>query len=255
MTTPPWLRGARAAAIFLTRVPIGGFPFSREDWRWSSAYFPFVGILLGAAQAAVFKLSAGAGPHVAATLAVIASLLLTGAFHEDGLADTADALGGAYTRERIFEILKDSRVGSFGASALVVVLVLRILLLARLDASAPWALLATQGASRVPPIWLMVAMPYVSGDADAKSKLVTRAGFAQAALATIFGTLPVVVALHGMGLGLQHIATVTLTSASVTAICGWRFHVRAGGITGDFLGATQQVAECALLLTLVQLRP
>ena len=254
MTAPPWLRGGRAAAIFLTRVPLGGFPFSRDDWRWSSAYFPFIGLLLGCAQAAVFVGCAGAGPHVAATLAVIASLLLTGAFHEDGLADTADALGGAYTRERVFEILKDSRVGSFGASALVVVLLLRILLVARLDGLAPWAIIATQGASRLPPIWLMAVMPYVSADAEAKSKLVARAGPAQTALATCFGAVAVAVAVYALHLSLRHAVSLTCVSLLVTTLCGWRFRVRLGGITGDFLGATQQVGECALLLTLVLCR-
>lgn len=254
MNAPPWLRGGRAAAIFLTRVPLGGFPFSRDDWRWSSAYFPFVGLVLGGAQAVVFVCCIGAGPHVAATVAVIASLLLTGAFHEDGLADTADALGGGYTRERVFEILKDSRVGSFGASALVVVLLLRVLLLARLDGLAPWALIATQGASRVPPIWLMTVMPYVSGDAEAKSKLVARAGPAQAAVATFFGAVAVAVAAFALRLSFRDVATLTFVSLLISGICGWRFRARLGGITGDFLGATQQVGECALLLTLALLR-
>ena len=251
MTAPPWLRGARAAAVFLTRIPVGGFPYSRDDWRWASAYFPFVGMLLGVMQAALFASTSGAGPYVAATLAVIASLLLTGAFHEDGLADTADALGGAYTRERVFEILKDSRVGSFGASALVVILLLRVLLLARLDGLAPWALVATQGASRVPPIWLMAWMPYVSADAEAKSKLVARAGAAQTVLATAFGAIAIALASRRLHLTLGGCAALALTAAVVTGVCGWRFRVRVGGITGDFLGATQQVVECALLLAIV----
>lgn len=251
MNAPAWLRGGRAAAIFLTRVPLGGFPFSRDDWRWSSAYFPFVGLVLGAAQAAVFAACSRAGPHVAATVAVIVSLLLTGAFHEDGLADTADALGGAYSRERVFEILKDSRVGSFGASALVVVLLLRILLLARLDGLAPWALVATQGASRVPPIWLMAVMPYVSSDAEAKSKLVARAGWPQAAFATAFGAVSVALVTYALPLSWRGAVALPLVGLLVAALCGWRFRARVGGLTGDFLGATQQVGECALLLAIV----
>jgi len=116
------LRGLPAAFGFLTRLPVGGFPFSPDELRWSSAHFPLVGAVLGAALAAVMMLSARAGTVVAATLAVSAGMLLTGAFHEDGLADTADALGGATDRDKLFVILRDSRIGSFGAAALCMAL-------------------------------------------------------------------------------------------------------------------------------------
>ncbi len=253
-TTPPFLRGARAAMTFLTRVPVGGFPYSEADFRWASAWFPFVGLLLGAAQAGVFHVVLRAGALAAAALTVGVSMLLTGAFHEDGLADTADALGGAYERKRLFEILKDSRVGSFGAGALAVVLVLRIALLARLGAAAPLALVLTQSLSRTPPIWMMVAMPYVTADAAAKSRLVARAGAAQALVATAWPTLAIAVAVTQRWLSINEAAAMLAGTAAVTLICAQRFHARAGGITGDFLGATQQVCECAALLALALMR-
>jgi adenosylcobinamide-GDP ribazoletransferase len=246
----PFVRGARAAMGFLTRVPVGSFPYTKREWRWASAHFPLVGLLLGAVHAAIFYAVSRAGSLVAAAVVVAASLLLTGAFHEDGLADTADALGGGYTRERVLEILKDSRVGAFGAAALVVALVLRVALLARLDACAPAAMIVTQCASRVPPIVLMVAMPYAQQDAVSRSKLVRRAGAAQAAVAIAVGVAAVVTATLVRAISPTGALGVGAASAVVTAVCGWRFHVRVGGVTGDFLGATQQVSECAMLLAL-----
>jgi len=242
------VRGLRAAVVFLTRVPAGGFPYRDAEWRWAPAWFPLVGAAVGAVAGGVAWLAAGAGPLVAAALAVIASLLLTGAFHEDGLADTADALGGAYDRDKLFAILKDSRIGSFGGAALVMSLVLRVALLARLGTAAPLALMLVGAASRVPPVWLMAALPYVS-TGDARSRPVTRGGPVQAVVATALGAL--VLALARAALSPVAVLAMVAVSLGAAMLCGWRFHVRAGGITGDFLGATQQVGEAALLLALV----
>ena len=241
------VRALRAAVVFLTRIPVGGFPYRDAEWRWAAAWFPLVGALVGALAAAAAWLGAGAGPLVAAALAVITSLLVTGAFHEDGLADTADALGGAYDREKLFAILKDSRIGSFGAAALTMSLVLRVALLARLGPSAPLALILVGAVSRVPPVWLMAALPYVSGDA-ARSRPVARGGPVQAVVATLVAA--VALALAQRALSLVAVLAMVAVSMAAAMVCGWRFHVRAGGITGDFLGATQQVCECALLLAL-----
>jgi adenosylcobinamide-GDP ribazoletransferase len=245
------VRGLRAAMVFLTRVPVGGFPYRDAEWRWAAAWFPLVGGAVGAVAGGVAWLAAGAGAFVAGALAVIASLLVTGAFHEDGLADTADALGGSYDRDRLFAILKDSRIGSFGGAALVMSLVLRVALLARLGADAPVALVLVGAVSRVPPVWLMVALPYVS--VDSRSRPVTRGGAPQAALATALAA-GVLGAAHAV---LSPVAVLAMVAVSLgtAMLCGWRFHVRAGGITGDFLGATQQVCEAALLLALALTGP
>jgi adenosylcobinamide-GDP ribazoletransferase len=246
------VRGFRAAFAFLTRIPVGGFPYSEDDWRWSIAHFPLVGAVLGLLQAA---LAAVLLPHVGAVptafLVLGFALLLTGAFHEDGLADSADALGGAYDRERIFVILKDSRIGTFGAAALFVALGLRVALLVALGSSMPVGLLLSQAVARTPPIWLMRVLPYVSTDASSKSRLVVRARTLQVVVATIWS-----VVLLGAVVGLQLIEAaralaLLATLAASTFVAGWRFHVRAGGITGDFLGATEQLAELVVLLVLV----
>jgi adenosylcobinamide-GDP ribazoletransferase len=245
------LRGVRAAFTFLTRIPVGGFPYADADWRWSSAHFPMVGAVVGAIMAATWWLAAPLGVAPACVLALIASLVVTGGFHEDGLADTADALGGGYDRARVLAILKDSRIGAFGGLALASTLLLRAALLVELGALAPAALVATQAASRMPPIWLMAVLPYATADAESKSRQINRAGAAQAVVASgwtvaLGGALVVAGVLPALA------ALVALTAAvPVAALLGWRFWRRVGGVTGDFLGATQQVVEAAMLAALV----
>jgi len=243
------LRAVPAAFAFLTRLPVGGPAFTAEDLRWSSAHFPLVGAVLGSVLAGVMLVSARAGPVVSAALAVSAGMLLTGAFHEDGLADTADALGGASDREKLFVILRDSRIGTFGAAALCMALLLRVALLSALAGLAPLALLLTQALARLPPVWMMAILPSVSPE-GAKSSAVVRAGAAQVAVASgwialLFGAAAVTGFLDwSLLVGLLAVAGLTAVA------CGIRFMRRAGGLTGDFLGATEQVVECTLLLTL-----
>lgn len=244
----PALRGMRAAVVFLTRIPAGGFPYAADDWRWASAHFPLVGAGLGALALAAFRLLEPAGAAVAATSSLAFLLLVTGALHEDGLADTADALGGGTDRTRVLAILKDSRIGAFGAIALVVATMLKIALWARLAPVAPAVVVLGQAASRVGPIWLMTALPYVTDPAAAKSRDLTRAGAAQVAVAS--GWLMVLVAALLVTGHLNGRSTACALGACAVSVlvCGWRFQRRAGGITGDFLGATQQISELVLLL-------
>lgn len=247
MRIPAPVRGLRAAFVFLTRIPVGGFPYSKDDWRWSSAYFTLVGACVGAVMVGVMLATAPLGPWPSALLAVCASLLITGGFHEDGLADTADALGGGYDRERVLEILKDSRIGTFGAAALVVSIGLRVALMAQLGDHL-WVLVFVQSASRLPPIWIMVFLPYAT-PRNARSRDVARADGYQGVMAAVWPSL---------------VASYVIADPFVAGVCavlsgvlgvylGWRFYARVGGVTGDFLGATQQIVECALLAALVWL--
>ena len=244
------LRGARAAHAFMTRVPVGGFPYSAEEWRWASAWFPLVGLAVGGVCAAVWVLVAPLGPWVAAASVLVVSILLTGAFHEDGLADTADALGGAYDRAKIFVILKDPRVGTFGALALVISVTFRLVLVAQLGGIASATLLLTHCLSRLGPVWLMVAMPYVSG-AAAKSRQVTGAGAAQGVVATTVGAASAGGMVAGGAIGASAALAAFAVMALFTALCGWRFRMRAGGVTGDFLGAAEQVNEVVILVAVL----
>jgi len=248
---PAILRGARAAFVFLTRIPVGGFPYRPEDWRWSTAHFPLVGACLGAMLAVSLAwLRGGLGITAAAWIVLALSLLVTGAFHEDGLADTSDALGGAFDRDKLFVILKDSRIGSFGAVALIVALGAKIALLSRLDEAAPMALFVVSTLGRLYPIALMTVMPYATRPDEAKSRDVARAGVAQLALATLWTALALGIATFVLGLGLVELARAVVVSGIVTTLLAWRFHKRAGGITGDFLGTTEQLVEVAALAAL-----
>jgi adenosylcobinamide-GDP ribazoletransferase len=249
------LRGALAAVVFLTRVAIGGFPYTAAEWRWASGWFPLVGAAIGLLMSGVWLLVEPLGPLAAATLVLTLSIMITGGFHEDGLADTADALGGATSRERIFDILKDSRIGSFGGLALIVSVLLRVALLARLSGAAMPALILSQCIARMPPVWLMVTLPYVTEDPVAKSRLVARASWRQGVLATLIVVL-VVASLCVAGLGSAREAAVAGAAALAgAAVTGYRFHRRAGGITGDFLGATEQIGECLVLMGLAFMHP
>lgn len=248
MTLPPPLRGIRAAVIFLTRLPVGGFPYRQADFRWSTAHFPLVGALLALGLGGLaLVLIPGLGPQATAAVVLAVSLMVTGAFHEDGLADSADALGGAFDRERLFEILKDSRVGTFGASALVLSILSRTLLLARLEGDMAAGLVVSQSLGRTPAIWLMGLLPYVTPDEAARSRLVARAGLPQIVVATAWAglVLGLVAWIHAWSAA--RVIALGVALIVVTALCAWRFRARLGGITGDFLGATEQVAEIVLL--------
>lgn len=253
MTGAPWpasLRGVRAAFAHLTRIPVGGFPYADDDWRWSGAHFPLVGALLGAVLGGVWLVGLRAGHLVAAVVVVACSLLLTGAMHEDGLADTADALGGGSTPERVLAILKDSRIGTYGAAALTVAILLRVGLLTRLDALAPVALVLAGSLSRLAPVWLMSSLPYVTDVTRAKSGPIVAAGLAQGVVASLWVAALSVALAFSRVMSVAELGTAWMAAAVVALLCASRFRARVGGVTGDFLGATQQISECAVLLVL-----
>jgi adenosylcobinamide-GDP ribazoletransferase len=175
--------------------------------------------------------------------------LLTGAFHEDGLADTSDALGGGHDAGRVLAILKDSRIGTFGGAALVVSIAGRAALLAQLGPSGLWALPLVGCAARVAPIWLMASLPYVTA-ADAKSRDVASGGLPQATVATLWFVAAGGVAVEGGLVTVNRVIIVAIASIVVMLVTGWRYLRRIGGITGDFLGATEQLGELAALAVL-----
>ena len=166
------------ALQFFTRIPVTGalaqwVGFSPAMLRASAGHFPGVGWIIGAVGMAVFVvalylLPGEAGALAAALLCIVATVWLTGAFHEDGLADVADGLGGSRERGRALEIMKDSRIGAFGAIALVLALGLKAALLATLagqdEVGAAAALLAAHVLSRLAPLFVIRSLPYVGGE-------------------------------------------------------------------------------------------
>ncbi|OUM01180.1 adenosylcobinamide-GDP ribazoletransferase [Variovorax sp. JS1663] len=257
------LRHFLLALQFFTRVPVTGrlagwVGFSPTMLRASAAHFPGVGWLVGAVAAGVFLLAQSAlhgvaGAAAAALLSTIATVLLTGAFHEDGLADVADGLGGSADRRRALEIMKDSRIGAFGAIALVLALGLKIALLAVLAGqgamSAATALLAAHVLSRLAPLFLIRWLPHVGDEGTSKSKPLADAIGGGALLVGVLYALPAAALLL--------VAHPPVQAAVALAICGLgalfmaRLLLRRlQGFTGDGLGATQQVCELAIYLAL-----
>jgi adenosylcobinamide-GDP ribazoletransferase len=253
-TAPPsyldFFSGARAALAFLTRIPCGRKPVSEAALYWASAWFPVVGFALGFVACLVWAGLGRAGFMVAAVVTVGALALITGAFHEDGLADSADALGGAFDREKLFAILKDSRIGSFGATALILVLLLRIVALAKLGPLAMGGLLLGQTLSRTTPVWLMATLPYVTPKESARSSNLVGGKTVHAVVASVFAAAAACLLVFDRFLPLQAVLLAVGLSAVVAVLCGWRFRARAGGITGDFLGATQQLTDATILVVL-----
>jgi adenosylcobinamide-GDP ribazoletransferase len=244
-----FFRGIRAAAAVLTRVPVGGFPYDAAEWRWSTAHLPLVGALVAFVAAIAWTVATGAGSLVAAIIAVATAVAATGALHEDGLADTTDALGGSDTPERVFAILKDHGIGAFGACALVLAILLRVATLEQLGPDVPSTLCFVGAASRLAPTALLATLPYVTPAATAKSASLATAGVAQVAVAAAW-VLGIGAAANSLGgLPWAHALGALAAGAATVAACGAYFRKRVGGVTGDFLGAAQQLSECAMLVT------
>ncbi len=247
---PPPIRGLRAAFVFLTRLPVGGFPYGQDDWTWAAAHAPFVGLVVGAVLGGLDRVLSPLGALPSAVLVLGASLHMKGAFHEDGLADTSDALGGGYDPARVLAILKDSRIGSFGGAAIVFSIMARATLLAQIGPAAVWALPIVGCGARLGPIWLMAALPYVTSSPEAKSRDVARGGLPQAAVATAWFVGVMGVAVASGCITAARAGSLAIAFAGVAALTGWRYERRVGGITGDFLGATEQLGEIAALAVL-----
>ena len=262
------------AVQFFTRIPITGklaewVGFSPAMLRASAAHFPAVGLLVGSAAAACYALLDALLPEtphtplVAAALSTAFTVLLTGAFHEDGLADVADGLGGSYDKARALDIMKDSRVGAFGALALVLAVVAKVALLALLGTAnaAPdgwdqspfnaWfvcsALVAGHVVSRTLSLLLIYCLPHVGDSAVSKSKpLADQISTGTLLVAFLWCFTALVVILWAQAA----ITLIVACSASVIALLYMYrlFKRRLQGFTGDCLGATQQVCEIAFYL-------
>ncbi|MDB5884166.1 MAG: cobalamin-5-phosphate synthase [Polaromonas sp.] len=273
-----FIRHYLLAVQFFTRIPVTGrlaewVGYSPGMLRASAAHLPGIGVLVGGAASSLFALllvllpDTPYAPLVAGAFSTVATVWLTGGFHEDGLADVADGLGGSYDRERALEIMKDSRVGAFGAMALVLALLCKVALLALLGSvevlagagetpafSGTYACAALwlgHVVSRTLPLVMIRLLPHVGDTATSKSKPLADQLTARAVavgFAWCFGAL-------GLVLASQAISAFNLMAAcglSVLALLGLLrfFRRRLQGFTGDCLGCTQQVCEIAFYLGL-----
>lgn len=239
------------AVQFLTRLPIGSAQlYTPERMAASVRYYPLVGAFIGAFSALVFHLATyGFAAPIAILFAIGAGLLLTGAFHEDGLADTFDGIGGGVTRERALEIMKDSRLGTYGTLALIVAFALKAsALMATSPSLVMLALIVGQGLSRLSSVMVIATSRYVRDEGTGKP---VAGGISAAGL--------IVVGLTGLALiafwwaFYAPIALLWAVGGLLTGHVLMRliFEPKLGGYTGDTLGAVQQVSEIGFYLGLV----
>ncbi|GAA0829233.1 adenosylcobinamide-GDP ribazoletransferase [Cupriavidus pauculus] len=240
------------AVGYFTRVPLprrlsAWVGFEPHYLNAAARYFALVGLLVGAAGAlATWAAWQVWSPPVAVVLGMAATLLLTGAFHEDGLADCVDAFGGGYRREDVLAIMHDSRVGAFGAIAIVIALLLKWQLLVSIgEAQGVEALLAVliaaHGASRAMAITFLATHDYVRPEGKAKPVAQRLAG-PGLLLALACGVLPL------LWVSPLFAGVAILVLAALRAALGAYFVRRIGGYTGDCLGMAQQLAELSIYL-------
>lgn len=244
------------ALQFFTRLPIPAWVGFEASWLQHAArYFPLVGCVVAAIAAGVYAAAALVLPApAAAVLSTAASIWITGAFHEDGFADTCDGLGGGMTKERALEIMKDSRVGAYGAIGIVCMLATKLSALAMLPPRvAVAALFVAHPLSRLASTALIWKLDYVRGEGKAKplAQQMTGAEFALAALTCV---LPAACVLAAGWMTPAALLAAMLATAGAALWLARLFVRRLGGYTGDCLGAVQQLAEAlayvAVLATL-----
>ncbi len=235
----------RLAVMLLTRLPMGRLSDPAPPLRAAAWAYPVAGAIAALPAALVFWAASGLPPLMAALLALAAGALATGGLHEDGLTDVADGFGGGATRDRKLEIMKDSRIGSYGALALILTVGLRVTgLAAAPDAITGMAALVGLGAaSRAGLPWIMRSLP------------TARPGGLGASAGGVSGKATAV----ALGLGVLGLLITghMLSLAVAMALAGFGFVLlcrrQIGGYTGDTLGATQQITEIAAWIVLAAL--
>lgn len=244
------------ALMFFTRIPCPqDIDHSEDTLNRSSRYFPVIGWVIGLAAALVYGMATSIlTPTIAVTLSMIAGITLTGAFHEDGFADCCDGFGGGFTKDRVLTIMKDSRIGAFGAIGMIMILLLKFTCLQTIATGTGlrWMIASlwfAHAASRFAAFCLMIYLDYVQDiDASKIKPMATRRpdsfDIKFALLATLIPWL----------LFLDIRALIILPVAALGPwLAGIYFKKRIGGYTGDCLGATQQVTEIFIYLAVVAL--
>ncbi|MBA2057600.1 adenosylcobinamide-GDP ribazoletransferase [Psychrobacter cryohalolentis] len=252
------------AVQFLTRISVPSFSHYDPQWlHQSSRYFPAVGLLIGLLCAGVFWLSSLLFiPLVAAVISTAFGIKLTGAFHEDGLADSCDGLGGGLTRERTLEIMKDSRLGTYGVLGLVSALLLKISLLTAMPTPvAIVALIIGHTASRLFCISLLTLLPYGGEIEHAKAKPMAQqltplqaiysSGWLMLAITLVALVFPNTM----QQIGIWQWLLALLLGIGATDYMRRLLRRRLDGYTGDGLGATQQLSEIAIYIGLAASLP
>lgn len=241
------------ALQFFTRIPVPHWVGFDPQWlSQASRYFPAVGLVVGAFASLVYALASALWPPVVAVLlSTSAAIWLTGAFHEDGFADTCDGFGGGATPERVLEIMKDSRIGAYGAIGVVLLLAIKCATLSFLTPRAAMAaLLSAHPLSRLAATALIWRLDYVKAEGKAKP-LAQHMSTLEFTIAVLTVALPLAVLLWS---GLLPWRAAVAGMAAIAAVAVWMarlFVRRIAGYTGDCLGAVQQVSEAAFYLAVL----
>lgn len=238
------------ALQFFTRVPIPGWVGFEAAWLQHAArYFPLVGAVVALVTAAVYALAAWLWPApVAVLLSTAAGVWLTGAFHEDGFADTCDGFGGGATPERVMTIMKDSRIGAYGAIGIGLLLAIKCVTLALLPPMMViGALLLAHPLSRLAAATLIHTLDYARAEGKAKPLAQHMSGIELTIAGGCVTLVAIAVGLSGV-IAWAAIAASVVAAAIAAAWLAALFVRRIGGYTGDCLGAVQQLAEVAIYL-------
>ena len=232
------------AIQFLTRVPIPARPYTADSLAQAVKFFPIVGLLLGTTAALLHRLLVlHLSRPLTALLVVTFLLLLTGCLHEDGLADAADGFGGGWNREQILLILRDSRIGSYGAIVIALSVLSRILLLASLPLDRVAAYLITAHVlcrwTTLPlSFFLPPARTLAAGESEGQGARIAHLTSRNSLIVGTLFSFAIVIAL------LRERALIAITFAVVTTfLSGLYYKRRIGGVTGDCFGATNQLTE------------
>ncbi|MDI1258360.1 adenosylcobinamide-GDP ribazoletransferase [Aquabacterium sp.] len=255
------LRLLLVAVQFLTRVPVPRWVGFEAHWLNECArHLSLVGLGIGAFGALVWGAAAQVWPPaIAVVLSMVATVWLTGGFHEDGLSDTCDALGGTVSRDKALLIMKDSRIGAYGAISLVLMLGLKAATLDGLAEHGLWwpalALIWAHAASRAVAVTLMRWLPYAGDIEHAKAKPLALSVRSSAVLVAwcwvLLASLCLLLASpfnDPLALLLPALLAACLACGVVNLVCARWYRQRLGGYTGDTLGAAQQFSEVAALL-------
>jgi adenosylcobinamide-GDP ribazoletransferase len=237
------------ALMFYTRIPCPNWIDHSPDYlNQATRYFPLIGWIVGlAAAATIYLLSFVFTPLICIIFSLIISILITGAFHEDGLADVCDGFGGGWTREKILEIMKDSRVGAFGVIGLLLAFMLKIAALTALLENNLWFCLKTvvlaHVSSRFMAVTVIFTHQYAREDATAKAKPIAQELSLNNFLISAVWLIPAFLWFEN-----YWILAVLVPMYSMKIYLAHFFHRWLGGYTGDCLGATQQITEIVCLL-------
>ncbi|RFS23921.1 adenosylcobinamide-GDP ribazoletransferase [Chitinophaga silvatica] len=238
------------AVMFYTRLPVPTIPYSNEMLNKATRYLPLIGWITGAIMIALVLIFRHiAPPMITILLSLIMGIWVTGAFHEDGFADMCDGFGGGWTKEKILEIMKDSRIGTYGMLGLLLIMTLKFLSLREMSLFLVMLTIASaQPLSRFVAVTVIYTHKYVLENEDSKAKPlakgITKTDLLIAAVGGLTPYVGVMIYLHNYTLLLIIPALLLGRWYLVRLMNQWL-----GGYTGDCLGAVQQVSETIIYLS------